>query len=70
MAEIPVVLNDDAARASHDIDNIQSSHRQRECQDDDLDAAGMRTFSMENMTALYNGKQFSRRLKEPVLTPL
>ncbi|KAF2179510.1 hypothetical protein K469DRAFT_694017 [Zopfia rhizophila CBS 207.26] len=52
--EFPLVLDDDAAGVSHNIDDIQSSSGPREYQDDDLDAAGMRAFSVENMGGVYN----------------
>ncbi|KAF2177361.1 hypothetical protein K469DRAFT_375375 [Zopfia rhizophila CBS 207.26] len=52
--EFPLALDNDAAGASHRIDDIQSSGGPREYQDDDLDAAGMRAFSVENTGGVYN----------------
>jgi len=70
MTDFPLVLDEDAAGASHGIDDVESSGRPREYQDDDLDAADMHAFSMESTASVYNGEQFSCRLKEPILTPL
>ncbi|KAF2191760.1 hypothetical protein K469DRAFT_341777 [Zopfia rhizophila CBS 207.26] len=52
--EFPLALDDNAAGASHSIDDVQSSGGLREYQDDDLDAAGMRAFSVENTGGVYN----------------
>ncbi|KAF2180908.1 hypothetical protein K469DRAFT_266507 [Zopfia rhizophila CBS 207.26] len=54
MVEFPLVLDDDAAGANHILEDIQSSGGQREYQDDDLDAADMRAFSVENTGGVYN----------------
>ncbi|KAF2178266.1 hypothetical protein K469DRAFT_334460 [Zopfia rhizophila CBS 207.26] len=52
--EFPLVPDDDTAGASHNIDDIQSSGGPREYQDDDLDTASMRAFSVEDTGGVYN----------------
>ena len=56
MTGFPLVLYDDVAGASHTIGNMQSSNQPREDKNDDLDAADMPTFSVENSVTVYNSK--------------
>jgi hypothetical protein len=69
MTEFAYVLDNVAAEASHCMDDIQSSGQPREYQDNDLNAASMRAFSVEGAIPVYNGEQSSCGLKEPILTP-
>lgn len=56
MTEFPLVLEDDAAGASHSIGDIQSGGGWPEYQDDGLDAASMRAPSVENTGGVYNSE--------------
>ncbi|KAF2190699.1 hypothetical protein K469DRAFT_697931 [Zopfia rhizophila CBS 207.26] len=52
--EFPIVLDNDAAGESNSINNTQYSGGLQEYQDDDLNAAGMRAFSVDNTGGIYN----------------
>ncbi|KAF2185532.1 hypothetical protein K469DRAFT_750282 [Zopfia rhizophila CBS 207.26] len=52
--EFPLVLDDNAAGASHSIGDIESGGGLQEYQDDDLDAAGMCALAVENTGGVYN----------------
>ncbi|KAF2804449.1 uncharacterized protein BDZ99DRAFT_481262 [Mytilinidion resinicola] len=55
--EFAFVLDNFAAGASPGMDDTQSSGQPREYQDNSLDAAGMRAFSVESTAPAYNDKE-------------
>ena len=56
MTEFPLVLEDNIARTSHSIGDIQSSGGSPEYQDSGLDIVSICAPSIENTKGIYNSK--------------